>query len=220
VVDASIYESVLAITEALVPEWQVAERRRQRTGPALPGVAPSNVYPTRDGQVLIAANQDSVFGRLAAAMGQLELAGDPRFASHQARGRHMAVLDELIAAWTGSRAAREVLDQLHTAGVPAGLVYEPADMLADPHFGARRSLVEVPDRDHGSIAMPAVVPRLSDTPGAVRWAGPPLGQHTDEVLATLAGVDGTELETLRHDGVVGAPAQPPVHRSDLKEAAP
>ena len=220
VVDASIYESVLAITEALVPEWQVAERRRQRTGPTLPGVAPSNVYPTRDGQVLIAANQDSVFGRLAAAMGQPELADDPRFASHQARGRHMAVLDKRITAWTGDRAAREVLDLLHAAGVPAGLVYEPADMLTDPHFAARRSLVEVPDRDHGSIAMPAVVPRLSDTPGAVRWAGPPLGQHTDEVLATLAGVGGAELETLRRDGVVGAPAQPPVPRSDLKEAAP
>jgi len=220
VVDASIYESVLAITEALVPEWQVAERRRQRTGPTLPGVAPSNVYPTRDGQVLIAANQDSVFGRLAAAMGQPELADDPRFASHQARGRHMAVLDERIAAWTGDRAAREVLDLLHAAGVPAGLVYEPADMLTDPHFAARRSLVEVPDRDHGSIAMPAVVPRLSDTPGAVRWAGPPLGQHTGEVLATLAGVGGAELGELRRHGVVGAPAQPPMPRSDLKEAAP
>ena len=149
VVDASIYESVLAITEALVPEWQVARQRRRRSGPTLPGVAPSNVYPTWDGQVLIAANQDSVFGRLAAAMGQPELAGDPRFASHQARGRHMAELDERIADWTAARPARQVLDRLHEAGVPAGLVYEPEDMLADPQFRARRSLVEVPDRDHG-----------------------------------------------------------------------
>jgi formyl-CoA transferase len=221
VVDASIYESVLAITEALVPEWQVTGRRRQRSGPTLPGVAPSNVYPTRDGQVLIAANQDSVFGRLAAVMGRPELASHPRFASHQARGAHMAVLDEQIADWTAARPAREVLELLHAAGVPAGLVYEPEDMLADPHFAARRSLVEVPDRDHGSITMPAVAPRLSDTPGGVRWAGPALGQHTAEVLATLAELDDAELERLRQAGVVDdAPATTSTARTDLKEATP
>jgi succinyl-CoA---D-citramalate CoA-transferase len=220
VVDASIYESVLAITEALVPEWQVARQRRRRSGPTLPGVAPSNVYPAWDGQVLIAANQDSVFGRLAAAMGQPELAGDPRFASHQARGRHMAELDERIADWTAARPARQVLDRLHEAGVPAGLVYEPEDMLADPQFRARRSLVEVPDRDHGHVTMAAVAPRLSDTPGRVRWAGPALGQHTAEVLRELAGVDDAELAELRRAGIVGDAHHQSTTRADLKEAAP
>jgi crotonobetainyl-CoA:carnitine CoA-transferase CaiB-like acyl-CoA transferase len=220
VVDASIYESVLAITEALVPEWQVAGRRRERSGPTLPGVAPSNVYPTQDGQVLIAANQDSVFGRLAAAMGQPELARDPRFASHQARGRHMAVLDDRIADWARGQPARQVLERLHAAGVPAGLVYEPEDMLADPHFRARRSLVEVPDPDHGRLAMPGVAPRLSHTPGGVRWAGPALGQHTAEVLRELAGLDDAELDELRRAGIVGPANDPSTIRPDLREAAP
>jgi formyl-CoA transferase len=220
VVDASIYESVLAITEALVPEWQVARRRRRRSGPTLPGVAPSNVYPTWDGQVLIAANQDSVFGRLAAAMGQPELTSDPRFASHQARGQHMAELDERIADWTTTRPARQVLDRLHEAGVPAGLVYEPEDMLADPHFRARRSLVEVPDPDHGHVTMPAVAPRLSGTPGGIRWAGPALGQHTAEVLRELAGLDDAALDELRRTGIVGDAHHQSTIRADLREAAP
>jgi crotonobetainyl-CoA:carnitine CoA-transferase CaiB-like acyl-CoA transferase len=221
VVDASIYESVLAITEALVPEWQVGRRRRRRSGPTLPGVAPSNVYPTRDGHVLIAANQDSVFGRLAAAMGDPELARDQRFTSHQARGEHMTELDERIADWTAARPADQVLELLHEAGVPAGLVYEPEDMLADPHFRARRSLVEVPDPDHGRITMPAAVPRLSDTPGRVRWAGPALGQHTAEVLGELAGLGDAELAELRQAGVVGDAHhdQPTIH-PNLREAAP
>jgi crotonobetainyl-CoA:carnitine CoA-transferase CaiB-like acyl-CoA transferase len=220
VVDASIYESVLAVTEALVPEWQVAGRHRERSGPTLPGVAPSNVYPARDSQVLIAANQDSVFGRLAAAMGQPELAADPRFASHQARGRHMAELDQRIAAWTADRPAAEVLALLHDAGGHAGLVYQPGDMLADPHFRARRSLVELPDPDHGHVTMAAVAPRLSETPGGVRWAGPALGRHTAEVLTGLAGLGDTELDELRQAGVVGRPHDHPSTRPDLKEATP
>jgi formyl-CoA transferase len=220
VVDASIFESVLAVTEALVPEWQVAGRRRERSGPILPGVAPSNVYPTRDGQVLIAANQDSVFGRLAAAIGQPELVADPRFASHQARGEHMAVLDDRIAAWTSGQPAQAILDRLHGAGVPAGLVYEPEDMLDDPHFRARRSLVEIPDTDHGRVTMPAVAPRLSGTPGSVRWPGPALGQHTAEVLRELAGLDDAAPDELRQAGVVGDAHHQSTTRADLREATP
>ena len=202
VVDASIFESVLAMTEALVPEWQVAELRRERTGPTLPGIAPSNVYPTVDGQVLVAANQDSVFRRLAAAMDAPELAEDPRFSDHRARGERQAELDGIIAGWTGSRGATEVLDRLHEAGVPAGLVYEPADMLADPHFRARDSIVHVPDEEFGEVAMPAVVPRLSATPGSIRGRAPRLGEHTDAVLTDLLGLSAQEIQDLRAAGVV------------------
>ena len=202
VVDASIFESVLAVTEALVPEYQVAGLRRERTGATLPGVAPSNVYPTTDGQVLIAANQDSVFRRLVAGMGHPELAEDPRFTDHRARGQHMTELDQLIATWTARHAAKELLDLLHDAGVPAGLVYEPADMLDDPHFQARNSLVRVKDSQHGEVVMQAVVPRLSSTPGTVRWAGPALGEHTEVVLREIAGLSGDEIEQLRHAGIV------------------
>lgn len=202
VVDASIFESVLAVTEALVPEYHVAGLRRERTGPTLPGVAPSNVYPTSDGQVLIAANQDSVFRRLTAAMGRPELATDPRFVDHRARGENMTELDALIAAWTAQLPAKQLLDILHEAGVPAGLVYEPADMLEDPHFRARQSLVRVKDAQHGEVVMQAVAPRLSATPGAVRWAGPALGEHTDAVLREVAGLRDEEIRELRDAGVI------------------
>ncbi|WP_448616863.1 CaiB/BaiF CoA transferase family protein [Modestobacter sp. URMC 112] len=202
VVDASIFESVLAMTESLVPEWQVAELRRERTGATLPGIAPSNVYPTEGGSVLIAANQDSVFRRLAAAMGMPELADDPRYADHRARGERQAELDAVIAGWTRARTAAETLEVLHRAGVPAGLVYEPGDMLGDPHFRARGSIVRVPDEEFGEVAMPAVVPRLSDTPGSVRERAPRLGEHTDAVLTELLGLSAEEIADLRSGGVV------------------
>ena len=201
VVDASIYESILAITEALVPEWQVAGVQRERSGPTLTGIAPSNVYPTSDGHVLLAANQDTVFRRLTSAMDQPGLATDPRFADHRSRGAHMELLDGLIADWTRTHTTDELLALLHEAAVPCGRVYEPADMVADPHFRARRSLVEVEDADHGTIVMPGVVPKLSATPGSVRWTGPRLGEHTDEVL-TAAGLDADEVAELRQNGTI------------------
>ena len=201
VIDASIYESVLAITEALVPEWHVAKLERPRTGPTLNGIAPSNVYPTRDGQILIAANQDSVFARLVKVMESPELTGDPRFVDHRARGTNMAVLDDLIAAWTVSRDSADLLAALHEAGVPCGLVYSPADMADDPHFAARESLIEIADPDHGAILMPNVAPKLSRTPGTVRWAGPELGEHTENVLLEF-GYSPDEIDGLRRCGVV------------------
>jgi len=201
VVDASIYESVLAITEALIPEWQVAGLQRERSGPTLSGIAPSNVYPTRDGQVLLAANQDSLFRRLTAAMGSPQLARDPRFVDHKSRGANMAELDEVIATWTRRHGTDEILSLLHEAAVPCGRVYEPADMVEDPHFRARRSLVEIEDGDHGTLIMPGVVPKLSATPGAVRWVGPSLGAHTDEVLAAV-GLAPDEIAALRFAGAI------------------
>jgi len=201
VVDASIYESVLAITEALIPEWQVAGVQRERSGPTLSGIAPSNVYPTQDGQVLLAANQDSVFRRFTAAMGSPQLARDPRFVDHRSRGANMAELDEVIATWTRRHGTEEILSLLHEAAVPCGRVYEPADMVEDPHFQARRSLVEIEDGDHGTLVMPGVVPKLSATPGAVRWAGPSLGAHTDEVLAAV-GLAPDEIAALRFAGAI------------------
>jgi formyl-CoA transferase len=202
VIDASIFESVLAVTEALVTEWQAAGVVRERTGPTLPGIAPSNVYPTHDGQVLIAANQDSVFHRLAKVMGAPELIVDPRFVDHQARGRHMAEIDAIIADWTRHHTSADVLARLHEAGVPAGLVYEPPDMLADPHFAARESLARVKDERHGELVMQAVVPKLSETPGSIRWAGPPLGADTDSVLKEVLELSEEEIEELRRQNVI------------------
>ena len=201
VVDAAIYESVLALTEGVVPEWAVAGLIRERTGAVLKGIAPSNVYPTCDGEVLIAANQDSVFGRLCEVMRRADLAGDPRFADHKARGQATKELDALIADWTRPQLSQDLLDALHAAAVPAGLVYTPADMAVDPHFRARGSLVEIDDPEDGPVLMPAPAPRLSRTPAQVRWTGPRLGRHTDEVLRQ-AGLTDSDVAALRSAGIV------------------
>ena len=203
VIDAAIYESVLGVTESLVPEWQAAGHVRQRTGPTLPGIAPSNVYPTRDGQLIIAANQDSVFRRLVDVMGMPELASDERFVNHQARGRNMAEIDAIIAEWAQQFDSADLQDRLNAAGVPAGLVYQPKDMLDDPQFAARGSIARVKDERHGELAMPAIVPKLSETPGEIRWTGRALGADTDAVLTEVLGLTAEQVEELRLRGVIG-----------------
>ena len=201
VVDSAIYEAVLAMMESLVTEWQVGGYQRERTGSILPNIAPSNVYPTRDGEtILIGANQDTVFARLAAAMDRPELATDERYATHGARGVRQAELDDLIAAWTAGVDADPLLDLLEQHGVPAGRTYRPQDMLRDPQFLARGSIVQVPDPHHGTLAMQNVAPRLSRTPGSIRWTGPDLGEHTREVLGDLLGLDAAALDALAAAG--------------------
>ncbi|WP_133901672.1 CoA transferase [Actinophytocola oryzae] len=185
-VDVSIYESVLAMTEALVADQAIAGVRRERSGAVLPGVAPSNVYPTSDGEyVLVAANQDTVFRRLAVAMGAPELGTSPEYGTHHARGERQAELDDLIAGWTVRHTAADVLEILEANGVPAGRVYTAADMLADPHFAARQSIVRVPDEKLGEVPMQGVAPRLSATPGTIRWTGAELGRHDTEVRGEI-----------------------------------
>jgi formyl-CoA transferase len=203
VVDSAIYEAVLAMMESLLPEWEVAGYQRERTGTVLPNVAPSNVYPTSDGEmILVAANQDTVFARLAAVMGSPELATDPRYATHGARGAHAEELDGLIARWTATVTADALLALLNDGGVPAGRIYQAKDMLADPQFAARQSVVRLAHPDFGEIPMQNVFPRLSETPGRVRAVGPTLGQHTDEVYRELLGLDEATLADLRSSNVI------------------
>lgn len=200
VVDSAIYEAVLNMMESLVTEYDVAGYVRERTGPILPNVAPSNVYPTADGKLLlVAANQDTVFARLAAAMGRPDLAEDARYATHGARGARQAELDALVGEWTRTKPLDELQATLDGAGVPCGLIYRAEDMMADPHFAAREALVKVDHPDFGPITMQNVAPRLSATPGRIRHVGPALGEHTDQVLAHL-GAD--RLAALRADGVI------------------
>lgn len=203
VVDSAIYEAVLTMMESLVTEYDKAGYIRERTGSILPRVAPSNVYPTADGSgILIAANQDTVFARLAAAMGRPELAGDPRFATHTARGDAQEELDALIAEWTGARPAEEVLALMNDNGVPAGRIYRAPEMLEDAHFKAREAIVRVMHPQFGELAMQNVAPRLSETPGAVRHPGPELGAHTEEVLTGVLGYDAARVARLREAGVI------------------
>lgn len=203
VVDSAIYEAVLALMESLLPEWEVAGYQRERTGSVLPNVAPSNAYPTKDGEmVLVAANQDTVFTRLAKVMDQPELATDDRFATHSARGANAALLDDMIAAWTSTIDADDLLHALAEGAVPAGRIFRAKDMLADPHFAAREAIVRIAHPEFGEVPMQNVAPRLTASPGRVRRTGPDLGEHTDEVLREVAGLDDAAIEALRSDGVI------------------
>jgi len=203
VVDSSIYEAVLAMMESLVPEYQVGGYVRERTGAILPNVAPSNVYPTADdAMLLIAANQDTVFRRLAQAMQRPELAEDPRYATHSARGEHQGALDQLIADWTRTQPAEPLRALLVEHGVPVGKIYRAPEMLDDPHFAVRQSIVRVPHPQWGEIAMQNAAPKLSETPGRVVSAGPELGQHNEEVYGELLGLKSGQIADLAQRGII------------------
>lgn len=203
VVDSAIYESVLNMMESLVTEHVVAGYTRERTGAILPNVAPSNIYPTADGKLLlIAANQDTVFKRLADAMDRPDLATDDRYATHSARGTTQQELDDLIGQWSATLPLSELQDRLEEHGVPCGLIYTAEDMLHDPHFAARDAIVDVVHPEFGPIKMQNVAPKLSETPGAVRHVGPRLGEHNDEVFGQLLGLSETTRTDYATRGII------------------
>ncbi|MEU4641452.1 CoA transferase [Micromonospora sp. NPDC023814] len=206
-VDVAIYEAVAALMESTMADHEVAGVTRGRTGSVLPGVAPSNVYPTSDGaEVLIAANADTVFRRLCVAMGDETLSADPRFAEHGARGGNMAEIDAIISDWTRTMTAEVLLKVMEDNGVPAGRIYTAGDMLNDPQYAARDMVVRLANRFGVRIPAAGVVPKFSRTRPATPVAGPVLGGHTRDVLTGLAGVDGAEWARLAADGVVVQPA--------------
>ena len=203
VVDSAIYEAVLNMMESLVTEYDVAGYVRERTGAILPNVSTSNVFDTFDDKLLlIAANQDTVFKRLADAMGRPELAEDERYATHSARGKYQKELDGLINEWTRTLPLNDLEERMNEFGVPCGLIYKAQDMLEDEHFKAREAIVDVEHPDFGLIKMQNVAPRLSDTPGAVRHVGPTLGEDNDYVLSGLLGFDDDEKARLKDAGII------------------
>ncbi|MEI7646720.1 MAG: CaiB/BaiF CoA-transferase family protein [Actinomycetes bacterium] len=202
VVDSALYEAVLAVMESLVIDYDQAEYIRERTGSILPKIAPSNVYPTQDGEMLIAGNGDSIFRRMAEGMGQPELAEDPRFADHTARGENQAELDAVIEAWSLTKTSEEVDALMTEHKVPHGKIFRAPEMLEDAQFKARESIVKVMHPQYGEVAMQNTFPRLSDTPGLVRWVGPELGQHTDEILKSVLGKTDEEIAALRAADVI------------------
>ncbi|WDZ96177.1 CaiB/BaiF CoA-transferase family protein [Herbaspirillum sp. WKF16] len=202
VVDVSLVESVFNLMESTVPEYDLLGHVRERSGGALPGIAPSNTYPTRDGSyVVIAGNSNPIFKRLMHAIGRADLADDPALEHNDGRVRQVALLDAAIAGWTSAHPIAEVLAALEQAGVPAGRIYSVADIVADPHYQARDMILQSRLPDGVEVKMPGIVPKLSDTPGQVRWQGPALGQHTGEILAGL-GLDEADIARLRAQGVV------------------
>ena len=203
VIDASIYESVLNVMEATIPEYTVSNYIRERSGSSLPNVAPSNIYDCEDGIFLIAANQDTVFKRLCDAMGQPELAADERFATHTARGANQALLDDIINEWSGKLPVAEVEALMLEHGVPSGKIYRAPEMLADPHFEARQAIVDTPTEKWSNLKMQNVFPLMSKTQGEVRWPGvDELGAHNEEVYGGLLGLSAAELEELRKKSII------------------
>jgi len=202
VVDVSLVESVFNLMESLVPEYDLLGHVRERSGGALPGIAPSNTYRTEnDGYVVIAGNSDPIFKRLMHLIGRPDLADDPALAHNDGRVKQSVMLDQAISAWTSHHATEDVLAALERAEVPAGRIYSVADIVADPHYQARDMLLPAQLPGGMEVKMPGIVPKLSDTPGEVRWQGPSLGEHTSSVLGELGFAD-EDIERLRREGAV------------------
>jgi succinyl-CoA---D-citramalate CoA-transferase len=203
VVDVALYESVFNITESLLPEFDARGVVRERSGSTLPGIAPSNLYPCRDGAyVLIAGNADALFRRLMSAIGRDDLRDDPALAKNDGRAAQMARIDAAISAWTSRYTQGEVLQAMEKAEVPAGRIYTAADIAADPHYAARGMIQEVRAGDGEPLKVPGVIPKLSATPGAIRTPAPKLGEHTEAVLKSL-GCSAEEIRALREKKVIG-----------------
>ncbi|NMZ04138.1 CoA transferase [Pseudomonas proteolytica] len=202
VVDVSLAESVFNLMESLVPEYDMLGHVRERSGGALPGIAPSNTYPTADGAyVVIAGNSDPIYKRLMTAIGRIDLAEDEALAHNDGRAAQSGLLDAAITHWTSSLPIERVLDALQAAEVPAGRIYSVADIVADPHYQARGMLLNAELPGGLTVKMPGIVPKLSQTPGAVNWQGPSLGQHTDEILGGM-GLAEADIQRLKNAGVV------------------
>lgn len=203
IVDAALYESVLQVMEGLVPEYDHEGVIRERSGSILPGIAPSNVYICKDGEYMIGANKDSLWQRLAEAMGRPELGTDERYATHLARGQNQLELDELINSWTRTLTVDEVDALMIAYSIPAGRVYRAPEMLADPHFKAREAIIEVETERFGKLKMQGAFPKLSATPSGVRSPAPSVvGQHNEEVYGGLLGLSGAEIGALKAAGAI------------------
>ncbi len=203
--DVALTESILSFMEGLLPEYGALGAVRQPVGSRIPTAAPSNAYPTADGKwILIAANSDPLFARLATLIGRPEITADPRFKNNQGRVRNVDDLDQVIAAWSRQLTAPEADRQLIAAHIPCTQIYTAAECAADPQFRQRGMVREVDDPQFAGspILHAGVVPHVPESPGAIRWPGPPVGAHTDEVMGELLGLRPAEVEALRQEGVI------------------
>jgi formyl-CoA transferase len=187
--------------ESLLPEYSAQGYVRERTGSTLPGIAPSNLYPCREGYVLIAGNADSLYNRLMTAIGRTDLRDDPALARNDGRAAQMQRIDDAIGSWTRERTVDEVLKAMEKAEVPAGRIYSAADIANDPHYAARGMIQEVMAGDGEPLKVPGIVPKLSATPGAMPAPAPKLGEHTESVLKE-AGFSAKEIGELKKSKII------------------
>jgi formyl-CoA transferase len=201
--DVALTDSILSVMEGMLPEYGALGVVRQPTGSRIPTAAPSNAYPTADGKwILVAANSDPLFARLARLIGQPDLANDPRFTGNQARVQHVDELDAIIGGWTKQKTAAEADRILSEADIPCTLVYTASECASDRQFRHRGMVREVEDPLFGRVLHAGIVPHIPESPGEVRWSGPRIGAHTDEVLRELLGLKPPEIAKLRAEGVV------------------
>ncbi|MBD9654904.1 CoA transferase [Pseudomonas sp. PDM12] len=200
-IDVALYESVFAMMESLVPEYDAFGYIREPAGSALPGITPSNSYPCKDGSyVLIAGNGDSIYKRLMSLIGRDDLGNDPPLAQNDGRSKHAELIDGAIAEWTAQRGRDEVIEALKGARVPAGYPYTAADIVQDPHYLARQMIEQV-QTSVGPLKVPGVLPKLSRTPGRIGTGGPQLGEHSEDILAGL-GLSEEQVAGLRERGII------------------
>ena len=203
IIDASIYESVLTVMEATIPEYTVSNYIRKRSGSILPSIAPSNIYNCKNGSIVIGANQDTVFRRLCQAMDQPELAEDKRFSDHVSRGENQNTLDGLIDEWCSTRDVDDVEGIMHDFSIPSGKVYRTPEMLDDPHFIEREAIVDVPNEKWPDLKMQNVFPKMSKSQGRVRWTGvEELGAHNEEVYGSLLNLTKDEMQQLKDKSII------------------
>lgn len=202
VIDTAIYEAVFNMMEGVIPEYSGAGVIREPSGSTLTGIVPTNTYRCADGKfVIIGGNGDSIYKRLMNAVGRPDLAEDPRLANNAGRVQHEKEIDAAITAWTSTLPAVQVLTILDSVDVPAGPIYSVADMMADQHFQARGLFEQV--EVHGKpLTIPAMVPRLSATPGRTDWSGPEIGAHNQQIFGELLGYSSAEIDSLRKEGVI------------------
>ena len=201
VVDVALYESMFNLMEGVVPEFSGAGVIREASGTTVTGIVPTNTYTCKDGRyVVIGGNGDSIFKRLMIVAGHPEMAENPAMANNEGRVVHEAVIDKALAEWCASVTARQVLDTLEAERVPVGLIYNVEDQINDPHFNARGMFEEV-DIDGKALKIPAIMPKLSATPGRTDWPGGPVGEHNGEILQGVLGLDDDELAALKEEGV-------------------
>ncbi len=202
IIDTALYEAVFNLLEGVVPEYDGAGVIREPSGSTLTGIVPTNTYRCNDNKfIIIGANGDSIFKRLAEKMGRPDMAADPRFEDNAGRVEHEKEIDDAIAEWTGSISSEQALTAMEEAQVPSGPIYSVVDMLADEHFNARGLFEEV-DVNGTTLKIPGMVPKLSRTPGRTDWAGPEVGAFNDEILGGLLGFSEDELNSMRDQGII------------------